>query len=170
MAGRVTKHIKIREANDQNYGTTKRKEMMNIINSADRFSEENGQLFIASVKSRIDKNHINDHINFPPIQRKRTYKTYEKIESIICLVPKCYSAIDREIDDEIRMKSINEKKIPVTQFQLKNGVISMVKITKSALTGVVDKMIVIDSDNSKGQSYPCAPQMMNVDTSDYRHI
>jgi hypothetical protein len=33
---------------------------------------------------------------------------------------------------------------------LKNGVMSMVKITKSALKGVVVKMIVIDSDISKG--------------------
>ncbi|KAA6362242.1 MAG: hypothetical protein EZS28_042231, partial [Streblomastix strix] len=78
MAGRVTKHIKIREANDQDYRDTKRKEMMNIIHSEDRFSEENGQLFIASVKGHIDKAHINDHINFPPIWRKRTYKTDEK--------------------------------------------------------------------------------------------
>ncbi|KAA6350600.1 MAG: hypothetical protein EZS28_051886, partial [Streblomastix strix] len=37
MAGRVTKHIKTREANDQDYRDTKRKEMMNIINSEDRF-------------------------------------------------------------------------------------------------------------------------------------
>ncbi|KAA6360159.1 MAG: hypothetical protein EZS28_044314, partial [Streblomastix strix] len=78
MVGRVTKHIKIREANDQEYRDTKRKEMMNIINSEDRFSEEKGQLFIASVKCHIDKNHINQHINFPPIWRKRTYKTDEK--------------------------------------------------------------------------------------------
>ncbi|KAA6393174.1 MAG: hypothetical protein EZS28_011300 [Streblomastix strix] len=78
MAGRVTKHIKIREANDQDYRDTKCKEMMNIINSEDRFSEEKGQLFIASVKGHIDKNHINNHINFPLIWRKRTYKTDEK--------------------------------------------------------------------------------------------
>ncbi|KAA6395984.1 MAG: hypothetical protein EZS28_008489 [Streblomastix strix] len=49
------------------YRDTKRKEMIKIINSEDRFSEEKGQLFIASVKGLIDKNHINDHINFPPI-------------------------------------------------------------------------------------------------------
>ncbi|KAA6329301.1 MAG: hypothetical protein EZS28_053622, partial [Streblomastix strix] len=40
MAGRNTKLIKIREANDQDYRDTKRKEMMNIINSKDRFTEE----------------------------------------------------------------------------------------------------------------------------------
>ncbi|KAA6396324.1 MAG: hypothetical protein EZS28_008148, partial [Streblomastix strix] len=92
-------------------------------------------------------------------------------ESIICLAPKCYSAIDGEIDDVIRMKGISEKNsVPVTQIQLKNGVMSMVKITKSALTGVVDKMIVIDSNISKGQSYPCAPQMMNVDASSYHYV
>ncbi|KAA6382854.1 MAG: hypothetical protein EZS28_021620 [Streblomastix strix] len=78
MAVRVTKHIKIREANDQDYRDTKRKDMMNIINSEDRFSEEKGQLFIASVQGHIDKNHINEHINFPPIRRKHTYKTDEK--------------------------------------------------------------------------------------------
>ncbi|KAA6402031.1 MAG: hypothetical protein EZS28_002443 [Streblomastix strix] len=78
MPGRVTMHIKIREANDQVYRETKRKEMMNIINSEDRFSEEKGQLFIASVKGHIDKNHINEHFNFPPIWRKRTYKTDKK--------------------------------------------------------------------------------------------
>ncbi|KAA6333496.1 MAG: hypothetical protein EZS28_053164 [Streblomastix strix] len=78
MAGRFTKHIKIREANDQVNRDVKRKEMMNIINSEDRFSEEKGKLFKASVKGHIDKNHINDHINFPPIWRKRTYKTDEK--------------------------------------------------------------------------------------------
>ncbi|KAA6389896.1 MAG: hypothetical protein EZS28_014580 [Streblomastix strix] len=89
-------------------------------------------------------------------------------ESIICLGPKCYSAIDGEVDDVIRIKGVNEKNsVPVTQIQLKNEVMPMVKITKSALTGVVDKMIVIDSDISKGQSYPCAPQMMNVDASSY---
>ncbi|KAA6385821.1 MAG: hypothetical protein EZS28_018652, partial [Streblomastix strix] len=423
MAGRVTKHIKIREANNQDYRDTKRKEMMNIISSEDRFSEEKGQLIIASVKGHIEKSHINEHINFLPIWRKRTYKTDEKSigkftfekmqkygisvnklvtkltsllsthdefmsfssyylwllidychfiiddveeivlftkhtafksfvevmaeksqqamregnqakqlyfknivnssygadgqnnekfdkigftntrkncddrylvsinldsfsahkclqvsiftqdnskfwylcfiyfflykcidmdrihfccmdtdsmylaisgstiegykqqfkhvikdqqfwdehykewlpwegctiaeekkllgctiesqrESIICLAPKCYSAIDEEVDDVIRMKGVNEKNsgltrddyinciennsnisVPVTQIQLKNGVMSMVKITKSALTGVVDKMIVIDSDIFKGQSYPCAPQIMNVDAS-----
>ncbi|KAA6382853.1 MAG: hypothetical protein EZS28_021619, partial [Streblomastix strix] len=37
-------------------------------------------------------------------------------------------------------------------------------------SGVVDKMTVIESDISKGQSYPCAPQMMNVDASNYRYI
>ncbi|KAA6354630.1 MAG: hypothetical protein EZS28_049843, partial [Streblomastix strix] len=47
MAGRVTKHFKISEANDKDYRATKRKEMMNIIKSEDRFSEEKGQLFIA---------------------------------------------------------------------------------------------------------------------------
>ncbi|KAA6387668.1 MAG: hypothetical protein EZS28_016806 [Streblomastix strix] len=78
MAGRVTKHIKICEANGQDYRDSKRKEMMNIINSEDRFSEEKRQLFIALVKSHIDKNHINEHINFTPIWRKRTYKTDEK--------------------------------------------------------------------------------------------
>ncbi|KAA6393767.1 MAG: hypothetical protein EZS28_010704 [Streblomastix strix] len=110
-------------------------------------------------------------------------------ESIICLAPKCYSAIDGEVDDVIRMKGVNEKNsgltrddyinciennsnisVPITQIYLKNGVISMIKITKSALTGVIDKLIVIDSDISKGQSYPCAPQMMNVDASNYRYI
>ncbi|KAA6384279.1 MAG: hypothetical protein EZS28_020194 [Streblomastix strix] len=92
-------------------------------------------------------------------------------ESIICLAPKCYSAIDGEVDDVIRMKDVNEKNsVPVTQIQLKNGVMSMIKITKSVLMGVVDKMIVIDCDISKGQSYPCAPQMMNVDASNYRYI
>ncbi|KAA6312452.1 MAG: hypothetical protein EZS28_055922, partial [Streblomastix strix] len=55
---------------DKDYRATKRKEMMNIIKSEDRFSEEKGQLFIASVKGHIDMNHINDHINFPPIWRK----------------------------------------------------------------------------------------------------
>ncbi|KAA6388294.1 MAG: hypothetical protein EZS28_016179, partial [Streblomastix strix] len=79
MPARVSKIIKIREANDQNYRDTKRKEMMKIINSEDRFSEEKGQLFIASVKGHIDKNHINDHTNFRPIWGKRTYKTDEKI-------------------------------------------------------------------------------------------
>ncbi|KAA6403839.1 MAG: hypothetical protein EZS28_000632 [Streblomastix strix] len=78
MAGRVTKHIQIREANDQDYRDSKRKEMMNIINSKDRFSEKKGQLLIASVKGHIDKNHIDEHINFSPIWRKRTYKTDEK--------------------------------------------------------------------------------------------
>ncbi|KAA6349984.1 MAG: hypothetical protein EZS28_051910, partial [Streblomastix strix] len=78
MTGQVTKHIKIREANDQDYRDTKRKEMMNIINSENRFTEEKGKLFIASVKGHIDKNHINERINFPPIWRKRTYKTDEK--------------------------------------------------------------------------------------------
>ncbi|KAA6370182.1 MAG: hypothetical protein EZS28_034290 [Streblomastix strix] len=443
MAGRVTKHIKICEANDQGYRDTKRKEMMNIINSKDRFSEEKGQLFIASVKGHIDKNHINEYINFPPIWRKRTYRTdvktigkftYEKMkkqgisvnkqvtkltsllsthdeymsfssyylwllinychfiiddveeiilftkhtafksfvevmaekrqqamregnqakqlyfknivnssygadgqnnekfdkiginnkqqtylkqlnkgftntrkicddrylvsinpdsfsahkclqesiftqdnskfwylcfiyfllykcidmdrvhfccmdtdsmylaisgstiegykqqfkhvikdqefwdnhykewlpwegssiaeekkllgcaiesqrESIICLAPKCYSAIDGEVDDVIRLKGVNEKNsgltrddyinciennsnvsVPVIQIQLKNGVMSMVKITKSALTGVVDKMIVIDSDISKGQLYPCAPQIFGVDASSYHYV
>ncbi|KAA6398849.1 MAG: hypothetical protein EZS28_005627 [Streblomastix strix] len=332
MAGRVTKHIKIREANDQDYRDTKRKEMMNITNSEDRFSEEKGQLFIASVKGHIDNNHINEHINFPPIWRKRTYKTDEKTvdychfiiddveeivlfskhtafksfvevmaekrqqamkevyslktiqnsgicvsfyiflykridmnrvhfcstdtdsiylairgstfegykqqfkhvikdqefwnnhykewlpwegctiaeekkllgcaiesqrESIICLAPKCYSAIrskkddddDEDTDDDvIRMKGVNEKNsgltrddyinciennsnvsVPVTQIQLKNGVMSIVKITKSALTEVVNKMIVIDSNISKGQSYPCAPQIFGVDASQYTY-
>ncbi|KAA6389347.1 MAG: hypothetical protein EZS28_015125, partial [Streblomastix strix] len=42
MVGRVTKHIKVRESNDQEYRDNKRKEMMNIINSEDRFSEEKG--------------------------------------------------------------------------------------------------------------------------------
>ncbi|KAA6385696.1 MAG: hypothetical protein EZS28_018776, partial [Streblomastix strix] len=67
MAGRVTKHVKIREANDYEYRDTERKEMMDIINSEDRISEEKGQLFIASFKGHIDKSHINEHINFPPI-------------------------------------------------------------------------------------------------------
>ncbi|KAA6395983.1 MAG: hypothetical protein EZS28_008488 [Streblomastix strix] len=110
-------------------------------------------------------------------------------ESIICLAPKCYSAIDGEIDDVIRMKGVNEKNsgltrddyknciennsnvsVPVTQIQLKNGVMSMVKTTKSALTGVVDKMTVIESDISKGQSYLCASTMMNVDASSYYYV
>ncbi|KAA6368553.1 MAG: hypothetical protein EZS28_035920 [Streblomastix strix] len=92
-------------------------------------------------------------------------------ESIICLAPKCYSAIDGEVDDVIRMKGVNEKNsVPVTQIQLENGVMSMVKITKSSLTGVVDKMIVIDCDISKGQSYPCAPQIMNVDAFSYHYF
>ncbi|KAA6383466.1 MAG: hypothetical protein EZS28_021008 [Streblomastix strix] len=386
LPGRETKHIKIREANDQDYRDTKRKQMMNIINSEDRFSDEKGQLFIASVKGHIDKNHINDHINFPPIWRKRTYKTDEKTialllsthdefmsfssyylwlqidyshfiiddineivlfnkrtafksfvevmaenhqqamregnqakqlyfenivnssygpdgqnnekfdkiesmftqdnskfwylcfiyfflykcidmdrvyfccvdtdsmylaisgstikgykqqfkhaikdqefwdehykewlpweccaiseekkllgcsiesqrESIIFLVLKYYSVIrnkkddddDEDIDaDAIRMKGVNEKNsgltiddyinciennsnvsVPVTQIQLKNGVMSLVKITKSALIGVVNNMIVIDSDISKGQSYPCAPQMTNIDASSYHYV
>ncbi|KAA6385869.1 MAG: hypothetical protein EZS28_018607 [Streblomastix strix] len=110
-------------------------------------------------------------------------------ESIICLALKCYFAIDGEIDDVIRMKGVYEKNscltrdgyinciennsnvsVPVTQIQLKNGVMPMVKITKSALTGVVDKLIVIDSDISKGLSYPCAPQIFGVDTSNYHYI
>ncbi|KAA6396934.1 MAG: hypothetical protein EZS28_007538 [Streblomastix strix] len=70
MAGRVIGHIKIHEANDQAYRDTKRKELMNVTNSEDRFSEQKGNLFIASVKGHIDKAHINDHINFPPIWRK----------------------------------------------------------------------------------------------------
>ncbi|KAA6386565.1 MAG: hypothetical protein EZS28_017907, partial [Streblomastix strix] len=78
MAGQVTRYIKIHEANDQAYRDTKRKEMKIIINSEDRFSKEKGQLFVASVKGLIDKVHINDHINFPPIWRKITYKTDEK--------------------------------------------------------------------------------------------
>ncbi|KAA6390683.1 MAG: hypothetical protein EZS28_013791 [Streblomastix strix] len=78
MAGRITGSIKICEANNQDYREAKRKVMMNIINSEDRFSEEKGQLFIASVKGHIDKNRINVHINFPPIWRKRTYITDEK--------------------------------------------------------------------------------------------
>jgi hypothetical protein len=51
---------------------------MEIINSKDRFDEEKGQLFIASVKGHIEYQHINEHINFPPIWRKTTYKTDEK--------------------------------------------------------------------------------------------
>ncbi|KAA6380246.1 MAG: hypothetical protein EZS28_024228 [Streblomastix strix] len=78
MPARVTGHIKIREANDQDYRDAKRNEIMNIINSQDRFFEEKGQLFIASIKNHIDKNHINEHINFQPFWRKRTYKTDEK--------------------------------------------------------------------------------------------
>ncbi|KAA6357628.1 MAG: hypothetical protein EZS28_046845 [Streblomastix strix] len=46
MTGRVTNHIKIREANDQDDRDTKRKEMTNIIKSKDRFAEEKGQLFL----------------------------------------------------------------------------------------------------------------------------
>ncbi|KAA6343506.1 MAG: hypothetical protein EZS28_052307, partial [Streblomastix strix] len=88
MPWRVTKHIKIREADDQEYRDSKRKEMMKIINSEDRFSEEKVQLFIASVKGHIDKNHINEHINFPPILSKRTYKTDEKT------VDNCHFIID----------------------------------------------------------------------------
>ncbi|KAA6393051.1 MAG: hypothetical protein EZS28_011419, partial [Streblomastix strix] len=92
-------------------------------------------------------------------------------ESSICLALKCDSAIDGEVDDVLRMKGVNEKNsVPVTKIQLKNGVMSMVKITKFALTGVIDKMIVIDCDISKGQSYPYTPQMMNVDASNYRYI
>ncbi|KAA6378792.1 MAG: hypothetical protein EZS28_025681, partial [Streblomastix strix] len=94
MAGRVTKHIKIRDANDQDYRDTKRKEMMNIINSKDRFSEEKGQLFIASVKGHIDKNYINEHINFPPIWRKRTYKTDENGQSVCLIVTYFYQVVD----------------------------------------------------------------------------
>ncbi|KAA6355670.1 MAG: hypothetical protein EZS28_048803 [Streblomastix strix] len=116
--------------------------------------------------------------------------TFEsKRKSFICLTPKCYSAIDGEIDDVIRMKGVNEKNsgltrddyinciennsnvsVPVTQIQLKNGVIPMVKIIKSAFTGVVDKLIVIDSDITKGQSYPCAPQIFGVDASNYHYV
>jgi hypothetical protein len=33
---------------------------------------------------------------------------------------------------------------------LKKGIMSMIKINKSALTGVVDKMVVLDSDITKG--------------------
>jgi hypothetical protein len=36
-------------------------------------------MFIAFVKGHIDENHINDHINFPPIWRKITDKTNEEI-------------------------------------------------------------------------------------------
>ncbi|KAA6381081.1 MAG: hypothetical protein EZS28_023394 [Streblomastix strix] len=117
------------------------------------------------------------------------YAIESQRESIICLAPKCYSAIDWEIDDVIRTKGINEKNsgwtrddyinciennsnvsVPVTQIQLKNGMMSMIKISKSALTRVVDKMIVIDSDISKSQSYPCAFQIMNVDASSYHYV
>ncbi|KAA6388571.1 MAG: hypothetical protein EZS28_015905 [Streblomastix strix] len=117
------------------------------------------------------------------------YAIESQRESIICLAPKCYFAIDDDIDDVIRMKGVNEKNsglirsdyinciennsivsVPVTQIQLKNGAMPMIKITKSALTGVVDKMIVIDRDISKGQSYPCAPQIFGVDASSYHYI
>ncbi|KAA6375972.1 MAG: hypothetical protein EZS28_028501 [Streblomastix strix] len=79
-------------------------------------------------------------------------------EGIICLAPKCYSAIDGEIEDVIRMKGINEKNSSLTRDDY-----------IKTLTGIVDKMIVIDSDISKGQSYTCAPQIMNVDASSYHY-
>ncbi|KAA6391482.1 MAG: hypothetical protein EZS28_012991 [Streblomastix strix] len=75
-----------------------------------------------------------------------------------------------ELSNRKEKASFVQFQIPVTQIQLKNDVMSTIKICKSALIGVVDKMIVIDSDISKGQSYPCAPQMMNVDASNYRYI
>ncbi|KAA6375019.1 MAG: hypothetical protein EZS28_029454 [Streblomastix strix] len=93
-----------------------------------------------------------------------------------------------DVEDVIRMKVVNEKNsglirdgyincienysnesVQVTQIQLKNGVMSMIKINKSELTGVIDKMIVIDNDISKGQSFSCAPQIMNIDASNYRY-
>ncbi|KAA6396506.1 MAG: hypothetical protein EZS28_007963 [Streblomastix strix] len=155
MAGRVTKHIKIREANDQNYQDTKRKEMMNIINSEDRFSEEKGQLFIASVKDHIDKNHINEHINFSVIWKKRTYKTDEKT------VDYCHFIID----------DVEEIVLFSKHTAFKSLVVVMAEKRQQAMKeGVINKMIVIDSDISKGQSYQCAPQMMNVDASSYRYV
>ncbi|KAA6388920.1 MAG: hypothetical protein EZS28_015553 [Streblomastix strix] len=63
-----------------------------------------------------------------------------KTESIICLAPKCYSAIDGEVDDVIRMMGVNEQNS------------------------------VIDSDISNGQSYPCAPQIFGVDASSYQYV
>ncbi|KAA6372695.1 MAG: hypothetical protein EZS28_031777 [Streblomastix strix] len=189
MAGLVTRYIKIYEANDQAYRDTKRKEMKIIINSEDRFSKEKGQLFIASVKGLIDKWLPWEGCTIAE-EKKLLGSAFESLrESIIYLAPKCHSAIDSEIDDVRRMKGVNEKNSDlirsdyinciennsnisgrVTQILLKNGVMSMVKITKSALTRVVDKMIVIDCDISKGQSYPCAPQIFGVDASSYHYV
>ncbi|KAA6400062.1 MAG: hypothetical protein EZS28_004411 [Streblomastix strix] len=161
MVGRVIKRIKICETNDQDYGATKRKEMMNIINSEDRFSEEKGQLFIAQNSGIIiiKSGYLG---KFVQLLKKRSYLAIRNKKD----------DDDEDTDEDvIRMKGINEKNsVPITQIQLKNGVMSMVKITKSALTGVVDKMIVINSDISKSQSYPCAIQIMTVDASNYLYM
>ncbi|KAA6382773.1 MAG: hypothetical protein EZS28_021700 [Streblomastix strix] len=197
IAGRVTGHIKIHEANDQDYRDTKRKDMMKIINSEDCGStiEGNKQQNKYAIKDQdFWDQHYKEWLPWECCTIAEEKKLFgcaieSQRESIICLAPKCYTAIDGEVGDIIRMKDINEKNsgltrddyinciennsnvsVPITQIQLKNGVMLMIKIKMSALRGVIDKMIAINSDISKGQSYPCASQMVNVDASSFLYI
>ncbi|KAA6400848.1 MAG: hypothetical protein EZS28_003621 [Streblomastix strix] len=87
-------------------------------------------------------------------------------ENIVCLTPKCYSLYnENEQNEEIvslvnRMKRVSEKKANLTtndyikclsdgcniiattnNLQMKMGVMSMISMEKSALTGIGDKMV-----------------------------
>ncbi|KAA6398173.1 MAG: hypothetical protein EZS28_006296 [Streblomastix strix] len=106
-------------------------------------------------------------------------------ENIVCLAPKCYSLYNgiEQNDDLVslvnRMKGVSEKKVNLTtndyikclndgcninettnNLQMKMGVISMISMEKSALTGIHNKMIVLANGC-------CAPFMNGINTDHY---
>ncbi|KAA6395256.1 MAG: hypothetical protein EZS28_009220 [Streblomastix strix] len=106
-------------------------------------------------------------------------------ENIVCLAPKCYRLYNgNEQNDDIvslvnRMKGVSEKKANLTtnyyikclndgcninvitnNLQMKMGIMSMISLEKSALTGIHNKMVVL----SKGC---CAPFMYGINADHY---
>ncbi|KAA6384122.1 MAG: hypothetical protein EZS28_020350 [Streblomastix strix] len=106
-------------------------------------------------------------------------------ENIVCLTPKCYSLYNgNEQNDDIvsqvnRMKGVSEKKVNLTtndyikclndgcninvttnKLQMKMGILSMISMEKSALTGIHNKMVVLSNGC-------CAPFMYGINADYY---
>ncbi|KAA6396517.1 MAG: hypothetical protein EZS28_007956 [Streblomastix strix] len=106
-------------------------------------------------------------------------------ENIVCLTPKCYSLYNgnEQIDDIVslvnRMKGVSEKKANLTtndyikclndgfninvttiNLQMKMGIMSMINMEKSALTGINNKMVVLSNGC-------CAPFMYGINADHY---
>ncbi|KAA6382352.1 MAG: hypothetical protein EZS28_022121 [Streblomastix strix] len=106
-------------------------------------------------------------------------------ENIVCLAPKCYSLYNgNEQNDDIvslvnRMKGVSEKKanlstndyikclndgcninVTTNNLQMKMGVMSMISMEKSALTGIHNKMVVLSNGC-------CAPFMYGISADHY---
>ncbi|KAA6378647.1 MAG: hypothetical protein EZS28_025826, partial [Streblomastix strix] len=106
-------------------------------------------------------------------------------KNIVCLAPKCYSLYKgNEQNDDIvslvnRMKGVSEKKANLTtndyikylnegcninvttnNLQMKMGVMSMISMEKSALTGIHNKMVILSNGC-------CAPFMYGISADHY---
>ncbi|KAA6402881.1 MAG: hypothetical protein EZS28_001593 [Streblomastix strix] len=107
-------------------------------------------------------------------------------ENIVCLAPKCYSLQNRnEQNDDIvslvnRMKGVSQKKanlitndyikclndgcninVTTNNLQMKIGIMSLISMEKSVLTGIHNKMVVLANGC-------CAPFMYDINADHYQ--
>ncbi|KAA6385928.1 MAG: hypothetical protein EZS28_018544 [Streblomastix strix] len=90
-------------------------------------------------------------------------------ENIVCLAPKCYSLynVNEQNDDIVslvnRMKGVSEKKANLTTndyIKYENGIMSMICMEKSSLTGIHNKIVVLSNGC-------CAPFMYGINADLY---